>query len=178
MNRLKEKYEKEATKTMMEEFGVKNKMALPRITKVIVNMGVGDTLKNKEAMESYKKDLAAITGQVPQVRAARVSVASFAIRRGMHVGLKVTLRGDRMHAFLDKLFSIILPRLRDFRGISTKSFDKSGNYTLGFTEHTVFPEVDVTKSQPHGLELTIVVTGGDPEKSLKMLTLLGMPFEK
>jgi large subunit ribosomal protein L5 len=178
VNRLKEKYEKEVAKKMMEEFGTKNRMALPRLSKVVINMGIGDTLKNKEALAAHKRDMAAIAGQAPQIRAARVSVASFTIRRGMHVGLKTTLRGDRMYSFLDKLFSIVLPRLRDFRGVSAKSFDKDGNYTLGFVEHTVFPEIDTTKSQPHGLELTIVVKGGDKEKSFKMLSLLGMPFEK
>ncbi len=178
VNRLKEKYDKEVSKKLMDELGVKNKMALPRLTKVVVNMGVGDTLKNKEALAGYKKDLMAITGQMPSVRTARISVASFAIRRGMNVGLKVTLRGGRMYSFLDKLFSIVFPRLRDFRGISTKSFDNSGNYTLGFVDHTVFPEIDITKSQSHGLEITIVTKGGDKDKSLKLLTYLGMPFEK
>ncbi len=177
-NRLKEKYDKEISKKLTEELKIKNNMALPRVTKTVINMGIGDTLKNKEALAQLKKDMMTITGQMPSVRMARVSVASFAIRRGMNVGLKVTLRGDRMYSFLDKLFSIVFPRLRDFRGIPVKGFDKDGNFTIGFTEHTVFPEIDVTKSQPHGLEVTIVTKSGGNGKSLKLLTLMGMPFEK
>lgn len=177
-NRLRVKYEKEVVPELKKILGAKNKMALPRISKVIVNMGVGDALKNKELMEQHKKDLMAITGQFPSERAARVSVSSFSLRKGMKVGLKVTLRGERMYAFLDRLFSIVLPRFRDFRGLSVKKFDSQGNYTLGINEHTVFPEVDVAKSAPHGLEMTIVVTGKNKDNSQKMLKLMGMPFEK
>lgn len=178
MNRLKQKYEKEVVPTLSKEFGIRNKLALPKILKIVVNMGVGDTLKNKEEMERAKKDLAVITGQMPSVRKAKVSVASFGVRRGMPVGLKVTLRGDRMFSFLDKLMSIVLPRLRDFRGVPLRSFDKSGNYTLGIREHTVFPEIDIAKSQPRGLEITIVVSEGGGKKSKRLLELMGMPFEK
>lgn len=178
MNRLKEKYEKEVSKKLSQELGVKNPMALPKVTKVVVNMGVGDTIKNKEIMEQHKKDLMAITGQMPSIRKARISVASFGIRRGMPVGLKVTLRGGMLYSFLDKLFSIVFPRLRDFRGISQKGFDKEGNFTLGFEEHTVFPEIDSSKSQPHGLEVTIVTDTKNKDESFKLLSLLGMPFEK
>jgi len=178
MNRLKEKYQKEVSEKLSKEFSIKNKMSLPMVKKVIVNMGIGDSLKNKEMVQSLKKDVMAVTGQMPSERKARVSVASFSLRRGMLVGLKVTLRGDRMYAFLDKLFSIVLPRLRDFRGVSLKSFDKDGNYTLGIEEHTVFPEIDIAKSVPHGLEITIVTNTKDKEKSFKMLSYLGMPFEK
>ncbi len=176
--RLKEKYEKETTPALMGEFGIKNKMAVPKVIKVVVNMGIGDTLKNKEGLEKAKNDLASITGQVPTERKARVSVASFSVREGMVVGLKVTLRGYRMYYFLDKLFAVVLPRLRDFRGLSLKSFDNQANYTLGVEEHTVFPEIDVAKSAPRGLEITIVTDSKDKEKAKKLLELLGMPFEK
>ncbi len=177
--RLQEKFEKEVTPVMVSEFDIKNKIAVPTIEKIAINMGVGNAAKNAQGLENLKKDFATIAGQMPSVRNARVSIASFSLRTGMPVGLSVTLRGNKMYAFLDRLFSIVLPRLRDFRGIPTKSFDKSGNYTLGFTEHTVFPEIDPTKSAaPHGLEITVVVSGGSPEKSKRLLELLGCPFVK
>lgn len=176
--RLQEKYEKEVFKTLVSEFGIKNKMAVPKINKVVLNVGTGSIAKNKEVVENLKKDLAAISGQKPAVKVAKVSIASFGLRRGMPVGLAVTLRREMMYAFLDRLFSIVLPRLRDFRGVSRKSFDKSGNYTLGVTEHIIFPEADITKGTPHGLEITIVVNSGNKEVSERLLELLGMPFEK
>lgn len=179
MNRLKEKYIKEVKQELKKEFGVKNDMSLPKITKVVVNMGVGDAAKNQQTLDALKKDMAAITGQTPSVRNAKVSIASFSLRAGMPVGLMVTMRGERMYAFLDKLFSIVLPRLRDFRGIPSKSFDQLGNYTLGLAEHTVFPEIDTTKSaSAHGVEITIVSSGGKISESRRLLELLGMPFEK
>lgn len=179
MNRLKEKYIKEVKSVLTKEFDIKNQMSLPKLTKVVVNMGVGEVAKNKQGLEALEKDLAAITGQFPSVRNARVSIASFSLRAGMPVGLSVTLRGEKMYSFLDRLFSIVLPRLRDFRGVNDKSFDRQGNYTLGLAEHTVFPEIDPTKSaSPHGLEITIVTTAGDVLKSKKLLELLGMPFAK
>lgn len=177
-NRLKEKYQKEVTKALAENLKLKNKMSLPKLKKVVVNMGVGAALKNKELLAQLKKDIMTITGQMPSERQARVSVASFSIRRGMVVGLKVTLRGERMYSFLDKLISIVLPRLRDFRGVPKSSFDKSGNYTLGVEEHSVFPEIDITKSQPHGLEITVVTTAKNKEEAYQLLNLMGMPFEK
>jgi len=176
--RLQEKYEKEVFKTLVSEFGIKNKMAVPKINKVVLNVGTGSIAKNKEVVENLKKDLAAISGQKPATKVAKVSIASFGLRRGMPVGLVVTLRREMMYAFLDRLFSIVLPRLRDFRGVSRKSFDKSGNYTLGITEHIIFPEADITKGTPHGLEITIVVNSGNKEVSERLLELLGMPFEK
>jgi large subunit ribosomal protein L5 len=178
MQRLKEKYIKEVVPKLIKEFDIDNKMAVPKIAKVTLNMGVGDTLKDKGLLEAAKKDLAAISGQEPSVRAAKVSVASFSIRRGMPVGLKSTLRGEKMWAFLDRLYSIVLPRFRDFRGLSLKSFDKSGNYTLGIAEHVVFPEIDIAKSQPRGLEVTITTIGEENKIIKRMLELLGMPFEK
>ena len=178
MQRLKEKYDSEVAPKLMEEFGIDNKMAVPKITKVTLNMGIGDTLKSKELLESAKKDLSVISGQLPSARAAKVSVAGFGIRRGMTVGLKVTLRGGKMWAFLDRLFSIILPRFRDFRGVSLRSFDKFGNYTLGIAEHVVFPEIDFAKSQARGLEVTITTNANNAKLSKRMLELLGMPFAK
>lgn len=176
--RLKQKYDKEIVYILAKEFDIKNRLAVPRLSKVVINMGIGDTLKNKELLESIKKDLAIISGQEPAGRKAKISVASFGIRKGMLVGLKVTLRGDRMYYFLDRLFSIVLPRLRDFRGVSVNSFDKGGNYTLGIAEHTVFPEIDIAKSQPRGMEITIVTNVQSKERSKRLLELLGMPFEK
>lgn len=177
--RLQEKFEKEVKPALMKEFDIKHEMALPRITKVVVNMGVGDLSKNQAQMDALKRDLATITGQAVSVRNSKVSIASFNLREGMPVGLTATLRGASMYAFLDRLMSITLPRLRDFRGVSGKSFDKGGNYTLGFVEHTVFPEIDPTKSAaPHGMEVTVVTSSSNMVKSKKLLELLGMPFEK
>ena len=179
MNRLKEKYEKEIRKTLAAELGIKNKLAVPKLEKVVINMGVGEAAKNQQTMDALKRDIAAVTGQAPSIRNAKVSIASFSLRAGMPVGLSVTLRGERMYSFLDRLFSIVLPRLRDFRGVPVKSFDKFGNYTLGFAEHTVLPEIDPAKSaSAHGMEVTIVTTAGDVVKSKKLLEALGMPFQK
>lgn len=177
-NRLKEKYQKEVTEKLSKKLNISNKMAIPKLKKVVINMGVGGALKSKELMAQLKRDLMVISGQMPSDRQARVSVASFSIRRGVVVGLKVTLRGERMYSFLDRLFSIVLPRIRDFRGVSKTSFDKTGNYTLGIEEHPVFPEIDITKSQPHGLEITIVTSSKNKEESFELLSHLGMPFEK
>jgi large subunit ribosomal protein L5 len=154
-------------------------MSSPQIVKVVVNMGTGESLRNKETKEKLMAELAAITGQKPKVQPARLSISGFGLREGMPVGLTVTLRRDRMYHFLDRLITVVLPRFRDFRGVATKSFDKGGNYTLGVTEHTVFPEIDLAKvDKPRGLEITIVVKNSDPEKSKLMLEALGMPFEK
>jgi len=173
------RHEVDILDTLTKEFGIKNQMGIPKVTKVVVNMGVGEVAKNKATLEALTKDLAAITGQAPSIRKSRVSIASFNLRAGMPVGLMVTLRGVRKDAFLDRLFSIVLPRLRDFRGIPDKSFDKLGNYTLGIAEHTVFPEIDTTKSAPaHGMEITIVTTAKDIEKSKRLLELMGAPFKK
>jgi large subunit ribosomal protein L5 len=179
IGRLQEKYEKEVKGTLAKEFGIKNGLATPRVEKVVINMGIGSIAKNQQQLDALKKDLAVVAGQAPSVRNAKVSIASFSLRAGMPVGLSVTLRKERMYAFLDKLFSIVLPRLRDFRGVSLKSFDKIGNYTLGFEEHTVFPEIDPTKSaNAHGLEVTIVTTAKDKEQAKRLLELLGCPFVK
>ena len=178
-NRLVEKYQKEVAPKLAEEFGVKNVMAVPKLSKVVVNAGVGEVAKNQQGLDALRRDLGQILGQTPSVRQAKKSIATFGIRTGMPVGLSATLRGERMYSFLDRLFSIVLPRLRDFRGISTKGFDKFGNYTLGFAEHTVFPEIDSSKAAPaHGLEITVVTTAKDMQESKRLLELLGCPFTK
>ena len=178
IQRLKNKYDNEVAAQLIKEFGIKNNMDVPKMEKIVVNVGVGDAVKDKAVLDRVSQDLAIITGQLPSVKAARVSVASFGVRKGMPVGVKVTLRGERMYSFFDKLVSIVLPRLRDFRGVSLNSFDKSGNYTLGIREHNVFPEIDISKSGTRGLELTIVTNTKDREKSKRLMELLGMPFEK
>lgn len=175
---LQEKYTKEVIPVVTKEFDIKNPFSMPKIEKVVVNMGIGAISKDKGKLEQIKKDLASITGQAPSVRLARVSVAGFNVREGQSVGLKVTLRGDKMYNFLTRLFSIVLPRLRDFRGVSGTSFDKNGNYTLAVLEHSVFPEIDITKSGSQGMEITIVTRAGSPEVAKRILTLIGMPFEK
>ena len=179
MNSLKKDYEEKIVKELSSEFGIKNSLAIPRVKKVVVNMGVGQIAKNKEGFKAAQENLAIITGQKPSVRQAKISVASFSLRKGMPVGLKITLRGVRMYDFIQRFFSIVLPRLRDFRGVSSRSFDKSGNYTIGLEEMSVFPEIDITKTNAaQGLEITIVTNTKDVEKSKKLLELLGLPFEK
>jgi large subunit ribosomal protein L5 len=179
ISRLKEKFEKEIKGALAKELNIKNILTVPKVSKVVVNMGIGAAAKSKEQMDALKRDLAAVTGQAASTRNAKVSIASFSLRAGMPVGLSVTLRGERMYSFLDRLFSIVLPRLRDFKGVLMKSFDKKGNYTLGFEEHTVFPEIDTARAAaPHGLEITIVTTAGSPERAKRLLELLGCPFEK
>ena len=156
-----------------------NIMETPKITKIVVNAGIGDTLKSKEALAKIVADMAAITGQKPKITKARVSIAGFNLRAGMNVGMVVTLRGKRMNDFFEKLVKITLPRLRDFRGVKTTSFDKAGNYTLGIVDHTVFPEIDLAKvDKARGLEITIVTSAKNKEESMKLLESLGMPFEK
>jgi len=178
-NTLKQKYEKEIVSKLQKELDIKNKMSVPKIEKIVVNSGIGDLSKNKEGRGQIVEDITRITGQKPSVRKARISVAGFNLREGMPVGVKTTLRGVRMYDFYQKLVSIVLPRLRDFRGVSEKSFDKNGNYSLGLKDHTVFPEVDSGKiSNPRGIEITIVTSTADTEKAKKLLELMGMPFEK
>lgn len=178
-SRLEELYKTKVVKEMSEEFGIKNPMALPAIEKVVINAGVGELSKSKDSFEKFTTELSALAGQKLSVRPAKISVAGFNVRAGMPVGISATIRGSKAYDFLDKLISIVLPRLRDFRGVSGKSFDKRGNYSIGFPEHTVFPEVDSTKvEKPRSMELTIVIKNSDKEKSKRMLELLGMPFEK
>lgn len=175
---LQEKYKKEVAPMLAQTLGG-NVHSVPKVEKIVVNMGVGNLHKSKELLTAVGNDLAAITGQAPSTRGARLSVASYGIRKGDPVGLMTTLRGERMYAFLERLFAVVLPRLRDFRGVSTKSFDKYGNYSLGLPEHTVFPELDPTKTAAaRGIEITIVTSARDSETAKKLLESLGMPFEK
>lgn len=179
MSRLLEKYNKEVKQKFAEEFDIKNQMEIPFLNKIVINAGIGSIIKNKEAKEALLKDLSAIAGQKFSERKAKISVSAFSVREGMIVGLTVTLRKDKAYDFFDKFVNIVLPRLRDFRGVGIKSFDKQGNYTFGLVDHTVFPEIDVTKSaQPHGLEITFVTNAGSKEKGQKLLELMGMPFVK
>lgn len=175
---LQKRYREEISDKLVKEFEIKNKMAVPRVEKVVVNMGIGKEGSDKGERNQAMEDMAAISGQRPAVRPAKVSVAGFSIRKGMPVGLKVTLRGKRMYDFLERFFKIVLPRIRDFRGVSLDSFDNAGNYTLGIEEHTVFPEVDLNKTEPKGLEVTIVTNTKDRKKAESLLKNLGMPFEE
>ncbi len=179
MSRLKDLYNNEIKANLVKEFGIKNAMAIPALKKININVGIGDMLKNKEAKAALEKDFALIAGQKLSERKAKLSVATFAIREGMVVGLSATLRGERMYDFFDKFVNIVLPRLRDFRGVKRTSFDKFGSYTLGLTDHTVFPEIDITKAAAaHGLEITFVTNAGSKEKGERLLEELGMPFVK
>ena len=179
MSRLKQKYQEEIKNILKEEFKIENVMAIPALKKITINVGVGALSKNKEGKEVLAKDMALIAGQKLSERKAKISVATFAVREGMVVGLAVTLRGERMYSFFDKFVNIVLPRLRDFRGVKRTSFDKFGNYTIGLTDHTVFPEIDITKSAPvHGMEITFVTEAGSIEKGTRLLELMGMPFVK
>jgi large subunit ribosomal protein L5 len=175
--RLKEKYQKEVVPALMKKFGYKNIMEVPKITKIVVNMGVGEATRDAKALERAMEDLAAITGQKPQVRRAKRSEAGFNLRKGMPIGARVTLRKDRMWEFLDRLISIALPRMRDFRGISEKSFDGRGNFNFGIPEQTVFPEIDYDKvDKIRGMDIAIVTTAETDEEAYELLRLLGFPF--
>jgi len=177
--RLQEKYLNEVCPQLREEFGYKNVMQIPRVEKIVVNIGMGEAISNAKAMESATKDLSSITGQKPVITRAKRSIAAFKLRAGMPIGCMVTLRGERMWAFLDKLVSVALPRVRDFQGVSTKAFDGRGNYSLGLREQLVFPEIEYDKiDKLRGLELTIVTTARTDEESRRLLALLGMPFRK
>jgi large subunit ribosomal protein L5 len=177
MSELKEKYRKEVAPRLMELGGYKNIMQVPRLEKVAINIGLGEATTDAKALESAEKDLAAITGQHPVITRAKKSIAAFRLREGMTVGLRVTLRGERMYHFLEKLINAALPRMREFRGVSPNSFDGRGNYTLGFKEQIVFPEIDYDKiDKVRGLEVSIVTTAKTDEESRRLLELMGMPF--
>jgi large subunit ribosomal protein L5 len=179
MSRLKERYREEAVPAMMKEFEYSNVMQVPRITKVVVNVGVGEALDNAKALDFVVHDVATITGQQPVITRARTSIANFKLREGRSIGVKVTLRGDRMWSFLDRMMNIALPRRRDFRGVSPDSFDGRGNYSLGFLEQLVFPEISYDKiDKIRGFEVSIVTTAHTDEEGYRLLALLGMPFRK
>ncbi|MEO2077712.1 MAG: 50S ribosomal protein L5 [Bacillus sp. (in: firmicutes)] len=179
MNRLKEKFVKEVTPALMSKFNYKSVMEVPKLEKIVVNMGVGDAVANAKALDNAVEELATITGQKPLVTRAKKSIAGFRLREGMPIGAKVTLRGERMYEFLDKLVSVSLPRVRDFRGVSKKAFDGRGNYTLGIKEQLIFPEIDYDKvTKVRGMDIVIVTTAKTDEESRELLTQFGMPFQK
>ncbi|WP_338752616.1 50S ribosomal protein L5 [Bacillus sp. FJAT-52991] len=179
MNRLKAKYIEEITPALMNKFNYDSVMQVPKVEKIVVNMGIGDAVQNAKALDVAVEELALITGQKPLVTRAKNSIAGFRLREGMPIGAKVTLRGARMYEFLDKLISVSLPRVRDFRGISKKSFDGRGNYTLGVKEQLIFPEIDYDKvSKVRGMDIVIVTTAKSDEESRELLTQIGMPFQK
>ncbi len=177
--RLLERYRKEVMPALRERFGYKNVMQIPKVEKVVVNIGLGEAIQNAKALDAASRDLAVITGQKPLVTRARKSIATFKLRKGMPIGLKVTLRGRRMYDFLDRLFNIALPRVRDFRGVSPDAFDGRGNYSLGLREQLIFPEIDYDQvDRVRGLEVTIVTTAETDEEARELLRLLGMPFRR
>jgi large subunit ribosomal protein L5 len=177
MARLKDRYNEEIAPALKERFGIENPMRIPRLEKIVVNMGVGEASQNSRALDGAMEDLAKITGQRAQMRRARKSIAGFKIREGMPVGARVTLRGERMWEFLDRLVSVALPRVRDFRGISPNSFDGRGNYALGLKEQLIFPEVSYDAiDTTRGLDVAVVTTTESDEEARELLRLLGMPF--
>ncbi|KRL65987.1 50S ribosomal protein L5 [Companilactobacillus versmoldensis] len=179
VNALKERYVKDITPSMMEKFNYTSVMQAPKIEKIVLNMGVGDAIANSKNLDEAVEELGLIAGQKPLITKAKKSIAGFRLREGMSIGAKVTLRGDRMYDFLDKLINVALPRVRDFRGISTRSFDGRGNYTLGLKEQLVFPEIDYDKvNKIRGLDIVIVTTAESDEESRELLTQIGMPFTK
>lgn len=179
MNRLKEKLVKEISPALMSKFNYKSVMEVPKLDKIVINMGVGDAVANAKALDIAVDELAQITGQKPVVTRAKKSIAGFRLREGMPIGAKVTLRGNRMYEFLDKLVSVSLPRVRDFRGVSKKAFDGRGNYTLGVKEQLIFPEIDYDKvSKVRGMDIVIVTTANTDEEARELLTQFGMPFQK
>jgi large subunit ribosomal protein L5 len=177
MARLKDRYDEEIAPALKERFGIENPMRIPRLEKIVVNMGVGEASQNSRALDGAIEDLAKITGQKAQMRRARKSIAGFKIREGMPVGARVTLRGERMWEFLDRLVSVALPRVRDFRGINPNSFDGYGNYALGLREQLIFPEISYDAiDASRGLDVAVVTTTESDEEARELLRLLGMPF--
>ena len=179
MSRLKDKYRNEIAPAIAKDFNIENPMAIPRIEKVVINMGMGESIANAKILDVAVEELRVITGQKPVVTKAKKSIASFKLRQGMNIGAMVTLRGERMYEFLDRLISVALPRVRDFRGISGKAFDGRGNYTLGIREQLIFPEIDFNKvDKTRGMNISIVTTAKNDEQSRALLKALGMPFRQ
>ena len=179
MNRLQERYENEVVKSLMEKFNYSSKMQAPKIEKIVLNIGVGDAVSNSKLLDDAVNELTLITGQKPVVTRAKKSIAGFKLREGAPIGCKVTLRGERMYEFLDKLVNISLPRVRDFRGVSNNSFDGRGNYTLGIKEQLIFPEIDFDKvNKLRGMDIVFVTTAKTDEEGHELLAQLGMPFHK
>jgi large subunit ribosomal protein L5 len=179
MSRLKERYNKEIVPELMKKLGYKNVMQVPRLNKVVINMGLGEAIQNAKVLEGAEKDMVAIAGQHPVITKSKKSIAAFKLRPGMPIGMRVTLRGVRMYNFVDKLVSIVLPRIRDFQGIPRDAFDGQGNYTLGMKEQIVFPEIEYDKvDKLRGMEIVIVTTCKTDEEGRELLSLLGMPFSR
>ena len=179
MSRFIEKYKKEVTPALMSKFEYTSVMQVPKVDKIVINMGVGDAVQNTKALDAAVEDLTIIAGQKPVITKAKKSIAGFRLREGMPIGTKVTLRGERMYEFLDKLISISLPRVRDFRGVSKRAFDGRGNYTLGVKEQLIFPEIDYDKvSKIRGMDINIVTTANSDEEAHELLKQFGMPFQK
>ncbi|MEL7567255.1 MAG: 50S ribosomal protein L5 [Dehalobacterium sp.] len=179
MARMKEKYEKEIRPALQEKFGYQNVMEIPKLDKVVINMGLGEAIQNPKAMDAAVNDLTTISGQKPIITRAKKSIAAFKLRTGMPIGCKVTLRGERMYEFVDRLISVSLPRVRDFKGVSPKAFDGRGNYTLGLKEQLIFPEIEYDKiDKLRGLEIGFVTTAKTDEESRELLRLMGMPFRE
>ena len=177
--RLKEKYQKEVVPALQKEFGYKNVMAVPRIEKIVVNMGLGEATANAKIVDTGADEIARITGQKPVTRRAKKSIAAFKVRKGMPIGTMVTLRGERMWEFLDRLMSIALPRVRDFKGVSPRGFDGRGNYTLGLRDQLIFPEIDYMKvDKARGMNVSVVTTAKTDEEARKLLQFIGMPFRQ
>ncbi len=177
--RLKQKYREEVVARLKKEFGIGNAMAVPRLEKIVLNMGLGEAIQNIKILDDGIDELSAIAGQRPSIRRSRKSIASFKLREGMPIGCSVTLRGDRMWEFMDRLIAIALPRVRDFRGIPTKSFDGRGNFTLGVRDHLIFQEIDYNKvDRPKGMNVTFVTTAANDEQAMHLLRELGMPFAR
>ncbi len=179
MTRLKAKYQSEIAKAMMEKFNYKNVMEIPKIEKVVINTGLGDIKDNSKSINMVVDEMATITGQKPVVTKAKKSVANFKVRQGMAIGMKVTLRGDQMYEFVDRLVSISLPRVRDFKGVNPNSFDGRGNYTMGIREQLIFPEINIEQVETtRGMDITFVTTAKTDEEARELLRLFGMPFSK
>jgi large subunit ribosomal protein L5 len=177
--RLKEKYTNEIVPSLMSKFGYRSIMRVPKVEKIVINMGVGEAVANAKTLDSALEDLQTIAGQKPVVTRAKKSIAGFKVREGMPIGAKVTLRGERMYHFLDKLMNVSLPRVRDFRGVSSKAFDGRGNYTLGLKEQLIFPEIEYDKiDKVRGMDIVIVTSAKTDEEARELLTQMGMPFRK
>lgn len=179
MNRMKERYQKEIAPALMKALNLENVMQIPRVQKVVLNIGLGEAMDNPKALDAAVSDLSQITGQKPIITKARKSIANFKLREGRLIGAKVTLRGEKMWSFLDRLMNIVLPRVRDFRGISPDAFDGRGNYTLGLKEQLIFPEIEYDKiDKVRGMEISIVTSAPNDDQARALLTMLGMPFKK
>jgi len=177
--RLKEKYDKEVRKQLQQRFGYKNVNQIPKLEKVVINMSVGDAISNSKVLDTAVSELQAISGQKAVVTKAKKSIAAFKLREGMNIGAKVTLRGERMYVFLDKLFNVVLPRIRDFRGLPRKSFDGRGNYNMGLREQIVFPEINFDKvDKMRGMDIVIVTSAKSDEEATEFLTAMGLPLQK